>query len=69
MFVEQNHKIKEDNINKLFADIGENVKSNNVNMYLENINNFAKTYNLILEFNSAEEIDEFMLDEKTIFKL
>lgn len=60
---------REEVFKNLFDDIKKSILSNDMDFFILSVNNVGKEFGVKMEFSSFEEIDQFMLDESTVFSL
>lgn len=60
---------REKEFSTIFNDIEKSLESNDVNKYINCMDRIGNQFGLKLQFNTFEEIDEFMSDENTVFKI
>lgn len=61
--------MREEIFKKLFDDIKKSIQNNDIEFFILSVDRVGKEFGVKMQFNSFEEVDQFMLDESTEFTL
>ena len=68
-YANEQYNMRESMCIQLFQQIKESILENNIDEFIHSMNQVGDVFGIELQFSSFKEIDEFMLDESTVFKL
>ncbi|MFT4105527.1 MAG: hypothetical protein QM657_07200 [Lacrimispora sp.] len=68
-YIRQQNNYRRERYDMLFEDIHDALRSENIDNFIQTINAFGQEFNVKLDFETFEELDQFMSDDSTVFIL